>query len=240
MRQTVWFGAVLAGLAAARLVPPRLSGTPLARWRPGRLGRALALAGRHSLAIYLVHQPLLLALLTGLVTLTGPHPRAGLDRFHADYEANCVRTGGEAGACARAARCTADALRRENLWSVDGRRFTAAKTLRAQDLWDQVAYAAWACADPGVQFDTTINEWHTCPTDGRINASNPCSEYLFLDDTACNLCSLNLMAFHDSSTGNFKLEDYLYASRLWTVVLEISVAMAQFPSQSIARRSFDC
>ena len=86
-----------------------------------------------------------------------------------------------------------------------GRRRKAArpsrsKTLKARDLWDQIAYAAWACADPGLQFDTTINEWHTCPADGRINASNPCSEYMFLDDTACNLASLNLLKFYDLTT----------------------------------------
>ena len=91
-------------------------------------------------------------------------------------------------------------------------------------------YSAWASADPGLQFDTTINEWHTCPADGRINASNPCSEYMFLDDTACNLASLNLAYFYDDETGAFKLDDYKHAVRLWTIVLEISVLMAQFPS----------
>ena len=70
-----------------------------------------------------------------------------------------------------------------------------AKRLPARELWDRIGHAAWASADPGLQFDTTINDWHTCPASGRINASNPCSEYNFLDDTACNLASLNLMAF---------------------------------------------
>src|SRR5437762_6249988 len=103
--------------------------------------------------------------------------------------------------------------------------------MRARELWDQIANAAWACADPGVQFDTTINEWHTCPADGRINASNPCSEYLFLDDTACNLASLNLMTFyHDRQ---FDVDSYRHACRLWTFVLEISVYLAQFPSKAI-------
>ncbi|AWN42233.1 DUF1624 domain-containing protein [Methylobacterium durans] len=142
-----WFGAVLAGLVAGRAFLPRLAASRIGRWHPGRAGRALAFAGRHSLAIYLLHQPLLLAALTGIVTLTGPHPRAGLARFHADYEANCVRTGGEAAACARAARCTAEALRRESLWSADGRRFTPAETLRAQAL-SETCYAEAEGAAP--------------------------------------------------------------------------------------------
>jgi ribonucleoside-diphosphate reductase alpha chain len=112
------------------------------------------------------------------------------------------------------------------------------RTLRARDLWEQVCYAAWACADPGLQFDTTINEWHTCPSDGRINASNPCSEYMFLDDTACNLASLNLIKFHDAETGQFDIDGYRHAVRLWTIVLEISVLMAQFPSKQIAELSW--
>jgi ribonucleoside-diphosphate reductase alpha chain len=112
------------------------------------------------------------------------------------------------------------------------------KTIAAQDLWEQIAAAAWACADPGMQYDTTINEWHTCPGSGRINASNPCSEYMFLDDTACNLASLNLMAFHRDNDG-FDVEAYEHAVRLWTIVLEISVLMAQFPSREIARRSYE-
>jgi ribonucleoside-diphosphate reductase alpha chain len=113
------------------------------------------------------------------------------------------------------------------------------KTLKARDLWDQIAYAAWACADPGLQFDTTINEWHTCRADGRINASNPCSEYMFLDDTACNLASINLLKFYDLATHRFDVESFRHASRLWTLILEISVSMAQFPSQSVAQKSFD-
>ncbi len=113
-----------------------------------------------------------------------------------------------------------------------------ARTLQARDLMHRVNYAAWACADPGVQFDTTINAWHTCPEDGRINASNPCSEYMFLDDTACNLASLNLCAFL-TDDGGFDLEGYRHAIRLWTMVLEISVLMAQFPSERIAQLSHD-
>jgi ribonucleoside-diphosphate reductase alpha chain len=120
----------------------------------------------------------------------------------------------------------------------EGRAPKASKTLKARDLWDQIGYAAWACADPGVQYDTTINEWHTCPEDGRINASNPCSEYMFLDNTACNLASLNLLKFYDEKTGAFDLEKYKHASRLWTIVLEISVLMAQFPSKEIAELSY--
>jgi ribonucleoside-diphosphate reductase alpha chain len=113
-----------------------------------------------------------------------------------------------------------------------------AKTMPARDLWDRIGHAAWASADPGLQFDTTINDWHTCPESGRINASNPCSEYNFLDDTACNLASLNLMAFRRDG-GGFDAAAFGHAVRLWTLVLEISVMMAQFPSREIARRSFD-
>jgi len=114
-----------------------------------------------------------------------------------------------------------------------------AKRVRAADLWDQIAQAAWASADPGLQFDTTINEWHTCPAGGRINASNPCSEYMFLDDTACNLASINLCRFLDAATGEFDIATYRHVIRLWTIVLEISVLMAQFPSETIARQSYE-
>jgi ribonucleoside-diphosphate reductase alpha chain len=114
-----------------------------------------------------------------------------------------------------------------------------AKTVRARALWDQIGYAAWRCADPGVQFDSTINEWHTCPESGRINASNPCSEYMFLDDTACNLASLNLLTFYDATTKVFDVEAYEHAIRLWTIVLEVSVLMAQYPSKEIARLSYE-
>ncbi len=112
------------------------------------------------------------------------------------------------------------------------------KTMKARELWEKIAHAAWASADPGVQYDTTINEWHTCPESGRINASNPCSEYMFLDDTACNLASLNLMTFRKED-GSFDIEAYEHATRLWTVTLEISVLMAQFPSREIAQLSYE-
>jgi ribonucleoside-diphosphate reductase alpha chain len=113
------------------------------------------------------------------------------------------------------------------------------KTLPARQLWNEISFAAWACADPGLQFDTTINEWHTCPADGRINASNPCSEYMFLDDTACNLASLNLLKYYDADQGRFDVESFRHATRLWTLILEISVFMAQFPSIPVAQKSYD-
>ncbi len=123
----------------------------------------------------------------------------------------------------------------------EGREPKPCKNMKARSLWDQVSYAAWACADPGVQYDTTINDWHTCPEDGRINASNPCSEYMFLDNTACNLASANLIHFlKDGENGlkAFDTEAYRYSVRLWTIVLEISVLMAQFPSKEIAELSY--
>jgi ribonucleoside-diphosphate reductase alpha chain len=122
-------------------------------------------------------------------------------------------------------------------WRTKGGKI--AKTLKARELWEKIGYAAWASADPGLQFHTTINDWHTCANSGPIIASNPCSEYMFLDDTACNLASLNLLAFHDVKTRAFDVEGYEHAVRLWTIVLEISVLMAQFPSREIAQRSFD-
>ena len=133
-----------------------------------------------------------------------------------------------------------EAVGKDADWELTRRRDgKVAKTLRARDLMDQISYAAWASADPGVQFDSTINEWHTCPVSGRINASNPCSEYMFLDDTACNLASMNLASEAFFREGKFDVEAYVHATRLWTIVLEISVLMAQFPSQEIAQRSYD-
>ena len=132
-------------------------------------------------------------------------------------------------------------------WRTTGK---IAKTVKARALWEKIGYAAWASADPGLQFHSTINDWHTCPASGPIRASNPCSEYMFLDDTACNLASLNLLAFRTHSTpgassgdglvwGQFDVEGYEHAVRLWTVVLEISVLMAQFPSKEIAQLSYE-
>ena len=112
-----------------------------------------------------------------------------------------------------------------------------AKTIKARKLWEDVGHAAWACADPGIQFHDTVNAWHTCPEDGQIRGSNPCSEYMFLDDTACNLASMNLLTF--LKDGKFLAEEYMHATRLWTLTLEISVLMAQFPSKEIAQLSYD-
>ena len=114
---------------------------------------------------------------------------------------------------------------------------SVAKTIKARKLWEDVGHAAWACADPGIQYHDTVNAWHTCPEDGEIRGSNPCSEYMFLDDTACNLASMNLLSF--LKNGKFQADDYIHATRLWTVTLEISVLMAQFPSKEIAQRSYD-
>ena len=132
------------------------------------------------------------------------------------------------------------AVEQDTEWTLtrrlDGR---AHKVMKARGLWDKIGRAAWASADPGLQYHTTINDWHTCPAAGPVIASNPCSEYMFLDDTACNLASLNLIQFRDPATGEFDIESYEHAARLWTIVLEISVMMAQFPSKEIARLSYD-
>ena len=113
------------------------------------------------------------------------------------------------------------------------------RTIPAKELWEKISYSAWRCADPGTQYDTTINEWHTCPEGGSIRASNPCSEYMFLDNTACNLASLNLRRFFDEETSQFDVQGFEYMTRLWTVVLEVSVLMAQFPSPEVAQLSYD-
>ena len=131
-----------------------------------------------------------------------------------------------------------EAVQKDEPWELINRtNGKVAKSLKARDLWDKISFAAWACADPGVQFDSTINEWHTCPAAGRINASNPCSEYMFLDDTACNLASINLMTLRRAD-GSFDVPAFEHACRLWTIVLEISVLMAQFPSKEIAELSY--
>ncbi len=132
------------------------------------------------------------------------------------------------------------AVERDTAWSLTARTTgDVTKTVRARGLWEDIAESAWQCADPGVQYDTTINEWNTCPNDGRINASNPCSEYMFLDDTACNLASLNLMRFLDTQARRFDIVSFRHAVRIWSAVLDISVQMAQFPSKEIALRSWE-
>ncbi|MFO1111353.1 MAG: vitamin B12-dependent ribonucleotide reductase [Bradyrhizobium sp.] len=125
-------------------------------------------------------------------------------------------------------------------WNLIGRTTKKiTKTLKARDLWEKIGYAAWASADPGLHFNTTMNDWHTCKASGDIRASNPCSEYMFLDDTACNLASANLLTFYNTTTNRFDVESYEHLCRLWTIVLEISVLMAQFPSKAIAELSYE-
>ena len=132
------------------------------------------------------------------------------------------------------------AVREDGDWDLTQRTDGSVyKTIKARNLWGRIASAAWQSADPGLQYDTTVNEWHTTPAGGRIDGSNPCSEYMFLDDTACNLASLNLLAFYDQPRTTFDVEAYEYACRLWTIVLEISVLMAQYPSRTIAQLSYD-
>ena len=131
-----------------------------------------------------------------------------------------------------------DAVKNDENWDLKNRvNGEPARTIPARKLWEDVGHAAWACADPGIQFHDTVNAWHTCPEDGEIRGSNPCSEYMFLDDTACNLASMNLLKF--LSNGEFKVDEYIHATKLWTITLEISVLMAQFPSKEIAQRSYD-
>lgn len=162
--------------------------------------------------------------------------------YASDYEGEAYRTvsGQNSNNSVRIPNDFFNILDKDADWELkartDGRTM---KFIKARELWDQITYAAWRCADPGTQYDTTINEWHTCPEGGRIRASNPCSEYMFLDNTACNLASVNLRKFFDEDHNRFDVEGFEYTCRLWTVVLEISVLMAQFPSKEVAQLSFD-
>jgi ribonucleoside-diphosphate reductase alpha chain len=165
-----------------------------------------------------------------------------IDTYDTDWnsEAYATVSGQNSNNSVRVPNDFMDAVAKNGKWALKLRSDRGqVKEIDAKKLWDDIAYAAWSCADPGVQFDTTINEWHTCPEDGRINASNPCSEYMFLDDTACNLASLNLMTFFKVEDSSFDVEGFLHAVRIWTTILDISVQMAQFPSKEIARNSWD-
>lgn len=162
--------------------------------------------------------------------------------YSSDYEGEAYKTvsGQNSNNSVRIPDSFFKALQQNKNWDLTARTDGhVMKSVPAKKLWDQVANAAWHSADPGVQFDTTINDWHTCPEGGRIRASNPCSEYMFLDNTACNLASLNLRKFFDDETCNFNVESFEHACRIWTVVLEISVLMAHFPSREVAQLSYE-
>ena len=162
--------------------------------------------------------------------------------YASDYEGEAYKTvsGQNSNNSVRIPNEFFEKLERGEDWELkartDGR---TVKKVPAKQLWDQINYAAWRCADPGTQYNTTINEWHTCPAGGEIRASNPCSEYMFLDNTACNLASANLMKFYSNDTNAFDVEGFEYVCRLWTTVLEISVLMAQFPSKEVAQLSYE-
>jgi len=162
--------------------------------------------------------------------------------YSSDYEGEAYRTvsGQNSNNSVRIPNEFFHALNEGKNWDLIGRmNGKVVKSISSQKLWDDIAFAAWACADPGVQYDSTINEWHTCPAGGRINASNPCSEYMFLDNTACNLASINLAHYFDPKTRVFDVKGFEHSCRIWTIVLEISVLMAQFPSKEVAQLSYD-
>jgi ribonucleoside-diphosphate reductase alpha chain len=162
--------------------------------------------------------------------------------YASDYEGEAYRTvsGQNSNNSVRIPNSFFEKLEKGEDWELtarsDGR---VMKKVPAKALWDKIAYAAWRCADPGTQYDTTINEWHTSPKGGRIRASNPCSEYMFLDNTACNLASVNLRKFFNEADNSFDVQGFEYTVRLWTTVLEVSVLMAQFPSKEVAQLSYE-
>src|SRR5260370_19455682 len=197
------------------------------------LKREIKLARRASVSDNMIQRVIQLAQ-QGHVTLD-------FEEFTTDWDSEAYLTvaGQNSNNSVRVTDAFLHAVEQDGSWSLlrrlDGK---PSKTLQARALWDKIGYAAWASADPGLQFHTTINDWHTCPAGGPIRASNPCSEYMFLDDTACNLASLNLMQFRNEA-GRIDVASYEHAVRLWTLVLEASVLMAQFPSAEIAQLSYE-
>jgi ribonucleoside-diphosphate reductase alpha chain len=216
----------------------------LDRTRNADLAKALAEARTALVPINYVERVLQLAK-QGFTSLR-------FEEYNTDWNSKAYSTvsGQNSNNSVRITNAFMEAVRKDGLWPLywrtekekaraEGREPKPCKTLKARDLWDQITYAAWACADPGVQYDTTVNEWHTCPADGRINATNPCAEYNFVDDTACNLASINCLKFYNFPSARFDVDSFRHACRLWTLILEISVYMAQFPSVEVARKSFD-
>jgi ribonucleoside-diphosphate reductase alpha chain len=162
--------------------------------------------------------------------------------YASDYEGEAYKTvsGQNSNNSVRIPNAFFEKLAKGEDWELKGRMDgRVMKKISSSALWDKIAYAAWRCADPGTQYDTTINEWHTCPKGGPIRASNPCSEYMFLDNTACNLASANLRKFFNEDDNSFDVAGFEYSVRLWTTVLEVSVLMAQFPSKEVAQLSYD-
>jgi ribonucleoside-diphosphate reductase alpha chain len=164
------------------------------------------------------------------------------DTYDSDYRSEAYRTvdGQNSNNSVRVTNDFMFAVENDATWDLinrtDGK---ASKTLQARNLWKSIIDSAWACADPGLQFHTTINQWHTCPKDGEIRGSNPCSEYMFLDETACNLYQMNLSKFYNEKTFEFDTEKFQHVVRLSTIILEISVLMSQLPSKIMAERTFE-
>ncbi len=169
-----------------------------------------------------------------------------MEEFGIGYEGEAIRTvgGQNANNSVRVTDFFMRNVERNELHQLHDRNGGRMRSIYAQDLWNQICRAAWASADPGLQFHDTINKWHTCKTDGEIRGSNPCSEYMFLDNTACNLASLNLGKFYkpknlQSPECEFDIDLFCHVARLMTVVLDISVSMASFPSREIALGSYN-
>ena len=182
------------------------------------------------------------AIVRALALVDQGYTTLDFEEYDTHYESEAYQTvgGQNSNNTVRVTNAFMKAVENDDIWELRERTTgRTAKAVKARELWEKILMSAWKCADPGLQFDTTINEWHTCPQSGRINASNPCSEYMFLDDTACNLASLNLIHFVDEASGKVRTRELLHASALWTVVLEISVLMAHFPSREIARLSYE-
>jgi ribonucleoside-diphosphate reductase alpha chain len=163
-----------------------------------------------------------------------------LDVYDVDWDSESYRTvsAQNANNSVRIDKRFFDAVDADADWNLTARTDgSIMHTIKARELWDAIAMATWRCADPGLQYDDIINSWHVVPNEGRINASNPCAEFLFVDDSACNLASINYVKFlHED--GTFDITGFQYAVRLWTTVLEISVYAGQTPSEDVARNTW--
>jgi ribonucleoside-diphosphate reductase alpha chain len=159
--------------------------------------------------------------------------------YESDFEGEAYRTvaGQNANNSVRVPKSFMNALLENKDWSLKARVIKKiTKTLPAKEVWDRIVHSAWMCADPGVQFHDTINEWHTCPETAEIRASNPCSEYMFIDDSACNLASINLTKFM-TPEGDFDMVSFMHVARILFVAQEILVDYSSYPTMKITENS---